>query len=48
MLMRPMKSCAYGHMIEVFKDVYDYLQDRNLKPNLHVLKMNAYEQSNCL
>ena len=35
--MQPMKSRADGHMVEVFKNVYDYLRERDLLPNLHVL-----------
>ena len=35
--MRPMKIRADGHMVEVFKNVYDYLLERSLSPNLHLL-----------
>ena len=32
-----MKSRASEHMVEVFKNVYNYLRERNPSPNLHVL-----------
>ena len=35
--MRPMKSGAHKHMVKVFQNVYNYLRERNLSLNLHVM-----------
>ena len=35
--MRPMKGRTDENMVAVFQDIYDYLQDQNLTPNLHVM-----------
>ena len=32
-----MKGQKDEHMVEVFQDIYDYLRERNLPPNLHVM-----------
>ena len=36
-LMRGMKSRSDACMVEVFKDIYEYLKTRGLNPKLHVL-----------
>ena len=36
-LLRPMKNRSDESMVAVFKDIYEYLQLRNLAPKLHVL-----------
>ena len=36
-LVRPMKNRSDDTMISTFKNVYQYLEDRNFKPKLHVM-----------
>ena len=35
--MRPMKGRKDEHMVAVFEDIYAYLRDTNLTPNLHLM-----------
>ena len=43
-LMRPMKGCTDKNMVAVFQDIYDYLREQNLTPNLHVMD-NEYSKA---
>ena len=35
--MRPIKGRKDEHMVEVFEDIYAYLRDKQLSPNLHIM-----------
>ena len=48
LLMQPMKIRADGHMVELFKSMYDFLRERNLEPNVHALDNEYLQRSNCL
>ena len=39
-----MKGRTDKHMVAVFEDIYDYLQERNLTPNHHVMD-NDYSKA---
>ena len=36
-LMRPMKNRTDACMVAAFKEIYEYLKERNFKPKLHVM-----------
>ena len=36
-LVRPMKNCEKETIIDTFNDMYKYLTQRNMKPDLHVM-----------